>query len=115
MLFVGDDLGWIDLGFMGNIYNSTSNIDKIAEEAIVFTNAYSNASNFAPTRAFLLSGQYPTRNGVSTIKSPERRNLFTGKYLNMAMWSLTTPKKIFQKLRICQLEILKLFVKCCQV
>ncbi|MCK5470635.1 MAG: sulfatase-like hydrolase/transferase [Cyclobacteriaceae bacterium] len=96
ILFVVDDLGWTDLGFMGNICNSTSSIGKIAEEAIVFTNAYSNASNFAPTRAFLLSGQSLSRQGVSTIKSPERRSLFTGKYLNMAKWSLTTPKRYFR-------------------
>jgi arylsulfatase A-like enzyme len=35
-LFVVDDLGWTDLGFMVNTYNSTPNIDKIAAEAIVF-------------------------------------------------------------------------------
>lgn len=72
ILFVVDDLGWTDLGFMGNTYNSTPNIDKIAEEAIVFTNAYSNAPNCAPTRACLLSGQYSPRHGVYTVGSPER-------------------------------------------
>lgn len=51
-MFVVGDLGWTDLGFMGNIHNFTPNIDRIAEETVMFTIAYSNA----PTLASLLSG-----------------------------------------------------------
>ena len=72
ILFVVDDLGWIDPGFMGNTYNATPNIDRIAKEGIQFTNAYANAPNCAPTRACLLSGQYSPRHGVYTVGSPER-------------------------------------------
>lgn len=72
ILFVVDDLGWTDLGYMGNSYNSTPNIDRIAQEGTIFTNAYSNAPNCAPTRACLLSGQYSPRHGVYTVASPER-------------------------------------------
>lgn len=72
ILFVVDDLGWTDLGFMGNTYNSTPNIDKLAGEGTTFTNAYANAPNCAPTRACLLSGQYSPRHGVYTVGSPER-------------------------------------------
>ncbi len=72
ILFVVDDLGWTDPGFMGNTYNSTPNIDRIAGEGIQFTNAYANAPNCAPTRACLLSGQYSPRHGIYTVGSPER-------------------------------------------
>lgn len=72
ILFVVDDLGWTDVGYMGNTYNSTPNIDKLAGEGTIFTNAYSNAPNCAPTRACLLSGQYAPRHGVYTVGSPER-------------------------------------------
>ena len=72
ILFVVDDLGWTDLGYMGNAYNSTPNIDQLASEGTIFTNAYANAPNCAPTRACLLSGQYSPRHGVYTVGSPER-------------------------------------------
>lgn len=72
ILFVVDDLGWTDLGYMGNTFNQTPNIDKIANEGTIFTDAYSNAPNCAPTRACLLSGQYSPRHGIYTVGSPER-------------------------------------------
>lgn len=67
-----DDLGWTDLGFMGRQYYETPRIDKLAGEGVVFTNAYSNAPNCAPTRACLMSGQYSPRHGVYTVGSSER-------------------------------------------
>src|SRR4030042_3391144 len=59
-----DDMGWKDLGFMGSRYYETPNIDRLAGEGIVFTNAYSNAPNCAPTRACLMSGQYTPPHGI---------------------------------------------------
>ncbi len=67
-----DDLGYKDLAFMGSKYYETPNIDKLASEGVVFTNAYSNAPNCAPTRACLMSGQYTPRHGIYTVGSPER-------------------------------------------
>ena len=67
-----DDLGWKDVGFMGSTFYETPNIDKLAGEGVIFTNAYSNAPNCAPTRACLLSGQYSPRHGVYTVGSSER-------------------------------------------
>lgn len=67
-----DDLGWSDLGCMGSQYYETPNIDKLADEGVIFTSAYTNAPNCAPTRACLLSGQYTPRHGVYTVGSSER-------------------------------------------
>lgn len=67
-----DDLGWTDLGYMGSEYYETPNIDKLAKNGMIFTNAYANASNCAPTRASLLSGQYAPRHGVFTVANPAR-------------------------------------------
>jgi len=67
-----DDLGWKDAGFMGSSYYETPNIDKLAGEGMVFTNAYSNGPNCAPSRASLLSGLYTPRHGVYTVGSPAR-------------------------------------------
>ncbi len=72
VLILIDDLGWGDLGFMGSTYYETPNIDALAEAGMIFTQAYSNAPNCAPTRAALISGQYAPRHGVYTVGTSER-------------------------------------------
>ena len=67
-----DDMGWRDVGFMGSEYYETPNIDRLAGQGMVFTNAYSNAPNCAPARACLLSGQYSPRHGVYTVDTSSR-------------------------------------------
>lgn len=67
-----DDLGWTDLGYMGSEYYETPNIDRLAKQGMIFTNAYANAANCAPTRASLLSGQYTPRHGVFTVANSAR-------------------------------------------
>jgi len=67
-----DDMGWRDVGFMGNTFYETPNIDRLAAEGVVFTNAYTNGPNCAPTRACILSGQYTPRHGIYTVRSPAR-------------------------------------------
>lgn len=69
-----DDMGWTDLGYAGSEFYETPAIDKLAAQGIVFTNAYSNAANCAPTRASLLTGQYPPRHGVYTVGKGDRGN-----------------------------------------
>ena len=72
LLILIDDMGWKDVGFMGSTYYRTPHIDKLASQGMVFTNAYANAANCAPTRACLLSGQYTPRHGVYTVGSSAR-------------------------------------------
>jgi len=72
VFILADDLGWKDVGFMGSRYYETPNLDRLATEGIVFTQAYTNGPNCAPTRASLMSGQYSPRHGVYTVGSSER-------------------------------------------
>ncbi len=67
-----DDMGWRDVGFMGSEYYETPNIDRLASQAMVFTNAYANAPNCAPSRACLISGWYGPRHGVYTVGTSSR-------------------------------------------
>ena len=53
-----------DLGYNGNTIVKTPNIDKLAEESVVFTNAVSGYPVCCPYRASLLTGQYPLTHGV---------------------------------------------------
>ncbi|MHC4216791.1 MAG: sulfatase-like hydrolase/transferase [Planctomycetota bacterium] len=67
-----DDMGWRDVGFMGSTFYETPNIDRLANQGMVFSSAYSNAPNCAPTRASLLSGQYSPRHGIYTVGNSDR-------------------------------------------
>ena len=76
-----DDLGWKDVGFMGSEFYETPNIDKLANNGMRFSQAYANASNCAPTRASLLSGQYTPRHGLYTVGNPNRGKAATRRLL----------------------------------
>ncbi|GAA4958185.1 sulfatase [Algibacter aquimarinus] len=65
-------MGWKDVGFMGSEYYETPNIDYLSSLGMVFTNGYSSASNCAPSRANLMTGQWAPRHGVYTV-SPSTR------------------------------------------
>ncbi len=67
-----DDMGWKDAGFMGSKFFETPNIDKLASQGMIFTDAYANAANCAPTRACLLTGQYTPRHGIYTVNNSDR-------------------------------------------
>ena len=76
-----DDLGWSDLSFMGSNYYETPNIDKLAENGMIFYNAYAAAANCAPSRASMLSGKYTTEHEIYTVGNSERGNKKTRKLI----------------------------------
>lgn len=84
ILITVDDMGWKDLGCMGSLFYETPHIDRLAEEGIVFTNAYAPAANCAPSRAGCLTGQYTPRHGIYTVKSSERGESRTRKLIPVA-------------------------------
>lgn len=67
-----DDMGWRDVGFMGNKFVETPRLDRLAKNGLVFSQAYASAPNCAPTRACLMSGQYTPRHGVYTVVDPRQ-------------------------------------------
>ncbi len=74
-----DDLGWNQIGVPRATFSSntshyyTPNLSRLADEGMCFTNAYAQP-NCAPTRAAMLSGQYPARihNDVYVVGSLSR-------------------------------------------
>lgn len=69
-----DDYGWKDTSYMGSDFYETPNIDALAENGMIFTNAYSASANCAPARACLLSGQYTPRHEVYNVGTGPRGN-----------------------------------------
>lgn len=56
-----DDLGYGDLGCYGATKVQTPNIDKLASEGRIFTDAHTASAVCSPSRYGLLTGQYPVR------------------------------------------------------
>ena len=61
IVILTDDLGWTDLGCFGSKFYETPNIDRLASQGMKFTDAYASCTVCSPTRASLLTGQYPAR------------------------------------------------------
>ncbi|MCX7817857.1 MAG: sulfatase [Kiritimatiellae bacterium] len=64
VLFLVDDMGWMDCGAYGSQYYRTPNIDRLAREGMRFTDAYATPL-CSPTRASILPGQYSARHRVT--------------------------------------------------
>ena len=65
IFILSDDLGIGDLGCYGQKNFNTPNIDRLAEEGILFTNHYTGAPVSAPSRCTLITGLHT---GHGTIR-----------------------------------------------
>ena len=74
IFILADDLGYNDIStFGGGVAGGaapTPNIDRLAAEGAVFTNAYSGTGTCAPSRAMLMTGRYSTRTGFEFTPMP---------------------------------------------
>jgi len=73
VLVLADDLGWADLGCYGADLHETPHLDRLAQQAVRFTEAYASAPVCTPTRAALMTGRHPARLHM-TIWSEGSRN-----------------------------------------
>ncbi len=71
VLIVSDDHGREAVGCYGNKVVHTPNIDALAKEGIVFTNAFATVASCSPSRSVLLSGIYSHSNGMYGLQSRE--------------------------------------------
>ncbi|XP_037552321.1 N-acetylgalactosamine-6-sulfatase [Nematolebias whitei] len=71
-----DDMGWGDLGVLGQPSKETPNLDAMAAQGMLFTNFYTANPLCSPSRAALLTGRLPVRNGFYTTNA-HARNAYT--------------------------------------
>jgi arylsulfatase A len=64
---LADDLAWGDPGCFGHEVLETPNLDRLAAEGVRLTDFYADAPVCSPTRAALLTGRVPQRNGLTNV------------------------------------------------
>ena len=74
VIILADDLGYGDLGSYGHPTIRTPNLDRMAAEGMRFTDFYVAACVCTPSRAALLTGRLPIRNGMAG--SEQRRVIY---------------------------------------
>ena len=60
-----DDYGYTDCSIMGSTYYETPNVDRIANEGMIFTDGYATCQVCSPSRASIMSGKFPARHGIT--------------------------------------------------
>lgn len=86
-----DDMGIGDIGCYGGKFVPTPNIDKLAQEGLLFNQYYSSAPVSSPSRCGLTTGLFPLEVGINTFlndkasnKRCEQRNFLDDKSPSMA-------------------------------
>ncbi len=65
VLFLVDDMGWMDSSVYGSQYYRTPNMERLAKQSMRFTDAYA-LPLCSPTRASIMTGQYSSRHGITS-------------------------------------------------
>jgi hypothetical protein len=82
VFFLADDLGQRDLACYGSTFHETPNLDRLAREGARFTQAYAACPVCSPSRASILTGQWPQRTGITD---------YIGAPLKPENWNRNTP------------------------
>ncbi|WDI41532.1 sulfatase [Bremerella sp. P1] len=112
VLFLVDDMGWMDSTPYGSQYYETPNMQGLAQQSMRFTDAYA-LPLCSPTRASILSGQYSSRHGVTSAsghqpaapqdaspypdKAPPNRKFIYASSQNYLDLDLPTLAEVLQK------------------
>lgn len=113
IFILADDLGWSDTQICGKSrFYQTPNINRLAKRGVVFTNAYAASPLCSPTRASILLGQTPTRNGhtapqhhtptvrmeasVGNSSAPNRKSIETASVTRLDTSQPTLGKQLHQ-------------------
>jgi arylsulfatase A-like enzyme len=65
VFILADDLGWRDTSLYGSTFYETPNLERLAKRGMMFMNAYAASPLCSPTRASIMTGQYPARIGIT--------------------------------------------------
>ncbi len=69
-----DDQGWGDMGVMGHPQLKTPRLDRLASEGTMLTSFYVSGSVCSPSRAAIMTGRFPARDGVHGHFATAKKN-----------------------------------------
>ncbi|CAI8257872.1 MAG: Arylsulfatase [Opitutia bacterium UBA7350] len=78
LFIVADDLGYADVGFHGSTVVDTPNLDRLAQNGVIFKNGYVTHPYCGPSRAGLITGRYQARFGMEINLSYSPYDLHQG-------------------------------------
>jgi arylsulfatase A len=73
VFLLADDLGWTGLRCFGSDLYETPNLDRLAQSATKFTNAYAACTVCSPTRASIMTGTYRARINLTDFIAGQNR------------------------------------------
>ena len=86
VFILADDLGVNDIGaFNPDTFYDTPHINRLAEEGMRFTSAYTACNVCSPTRYSIMAGKYPVRSGITNFLAGNRSEKFEPAALNLFM------------------------------
>ena len=89
-----DDMGYGDIGSYGHPTIKTPNLDKMSHEGQKWTQFYSASSVCTPSRAALMTGRLPIRNGMIGTSA---RVLFPDSDFGLPSSEITIAEKLKEK------------------
>ncbi|MDF9797909.1 arylsulfatase A [Catalinimonas alkaloidigena] len=92
IIIFADDMGYGDLGVYGHPTIKTPYLDQMAMEGQKWTNFYVGASVCTPSRAALLTGRLPVRNGMTS--PPPTRVLFPNSKNGLPQSEITLAEQL---------------------
>lgn len=89
ILFLVDDMGWMDSETYGSAFYETPALNRLAKEGMLFTQAYAQPL-CSPSRAALMTGKYPARlhmhQAITGASKPEPKVPSQGRPTEPVLW-----------------------------
>ena len=94
VLIIADDVSWNDLGAYGHPKIKTPNLDKLAKDGMLFTEAFLTTSSCSPSRTSIISGLYPHNTDAEQLSwpLPEDKKTFVQELKNAGYWTSLAGK-----------------------
>ena len=89
VFIIADDVNWNDIGPYGHKNIRTPNLDQLAKDGMLFTDAFLTTSSCSPSRTSIISGLYPHNTDAEQLAwpLPEDKKTFVQELKNAGYWT----------------------------
>jgi arylsulfatase A-like enzyme len=89
VLIIADDVSWDDIGAYGHPKIKTPHLDKMANDGMIFNQAFLTTSSCSPSRTSIISGLYPHNTDAEQLSwpLPEDKKTFVQELKNAGYWT----------------------------